>query len=60
MTAARNALTLGRPVMAVPGPITSDLSAGCNTLIRQGRATAVTSASEVIETITAAGSATTG
>jgi DNA processing protein len=54
MTTARHAQTLSRPLMAVPGPVTSDLSGGCNSLIRHGQATAVTSASEVIETILAA------
>lgn len=44
---------LGRPVMAVPGPVTSDLSAGCNELIRSGHATLVTSASDVACTLAA-------
>jgi DNA processing protein len=55
MTAARHARDLGRPVMAVPGPVTSDLSAGCNDLIRSGHAVLVTSASDVIDTLTATG-----
>jgi DNA processing protein len=55
LTVARHARELGRPVMAVPGPVTSDLSAGCNDLIRCGHAVLVTSASEVIDTLTAAG-----
>jgi len=53
MTAARHARDLGRPVMAVPGPVTSELSAGCNDLIRSGHAVLVTSASDVIDTLTA-------
>jgi DNA processing protein len=35
--------------MAVPGPITSDLSAGCHHIIREWQGTLVTSAAEVIE-----------
>jgi DNA processing protein len=41
--------------MAVPGPVTSDLSAGCNDLIRSGHAVLVASAGDVLETLTAAG-----
>ena len=37
--------------MAVPGPITSAMSAGCDLLIRAGAATCVTSAAEVIQTL---------
>lgn len=44
------AADLGRPVMAVPGRIDAQLSAGCNALIRDG-ARLVTSADEVIEEI---------
>jgi len=33
---ARRAFELDRPVLAVPGPITSGASAGCNWLIQQG------------------------
>jgi DNA processing protein len=54
LTVARHAHDLGRPVMAVPGPVTSDLSAGCNDLIRSGHAVLVTSASDVTDTLTAA------
>jgi DNA processing protein len=45
---AADARALGRPVMAVPGPVTSGLSAGCHRLIRDG-ATLVTRAEEVLE-----------
>jgi DNA processing protein len=55
MTAARQARDLGRPVMAVPGPVTSDLSAGCNYLIRCGHAVLVASARDVMDTLTMAG-----
>jgi DNA processing protein len=39
--------------MAVPGPVTSDLSAGCHTIIRDWQGTLVTSAAEVIDVLTA-------
>ncbi len=45
---ASDALALGRPVMAVPGPVTSGMSAGCHRLIRDG-ALLVTRAEEVLE-----------
>jgi len=34
---ARHCTTLGRPVMAVPGPVTSPMSAGCHELLRRER-----------------------
>ncbi|GAB2920451.1 DNA-processing protein DprA [Rhodococcus aerolatus] len=46
---ARWAADLGRPVMAVPGPVTALTSTGCHRLIREGAAVLVTSASEVAE-----------
>jgi DNA processing protein len=36
-----HAIELGRPVGAVPGPITSQTSAGCNRLLSQGLASAI-------------------
>jgi DNA processing protein len=51
LNAAAHAKNLGRPVMAVPGPITSAASAGCHRLIREGIATLVTSADEVAQRI---------
>ena len=39
---------LGRPVCAVPGPVTSSASAGCHALVRNG-AILVTRAEEVVE-----------
>lgn len=36
LSTADHALALGRPVMAVPGPVTSRCSVGCNRLIRDG------------------------
>lgn len=40
---------LGRDVLAVPGPVTSALSAGCHKLVRDGAAQLVTSAAEIID-----------
>jgi DNA processing protein len=56
---ARHAQQLNRPVMAVPGPITSEQSAGCHQLIRETCATCVTAARDVIELISPLGEATT-
>jgi DNA processing protein len=49
LNSARHARDLNRRLMAVPGPITSDLSAGCHHIIREWQGTLVTSAAEVIE-----------
>lgn len=49
LNSARHARDLNRRLMAVPGPVTSDLSAGCHHLIREWQGTLVTSATEVIE-----------
>lgn len=40
---------LGRPVGALPGPVTSMASAGCHDLVRSGQAVLVTNAAEVVE-----------
>ncbi|MFE4501857.1 DNA-processing protein DprA [Rhodococcus sp. NPDC056743] len=40
---------LGRPVMAVPGPVTSSSSAGCHRMIREGEAYLVANAVDVVE-----------
>ena len=45
------AADLGRPVMAVPGPVDSHMSAGCLSLIRNG-ATLVRNADDIIEMLT--------
>jgi DNA processing protein len=55
LSTARHALGLGRPVMAVPGPVTSATSAGCHELIRNLGGTLVTRAEEVIEEISPVG-----
>lgn len=46
---------LSRPVMCVPGPVTSYTSQGVNNWVRQGRGTVVTHGSEVLELIGQAG-----
>ncbi len=45
------AVTLGRPVGAVPGPVTSAASAGTNAWIREHAAELVTATDEVIELV---------
>ncbi|GAA0932890.1 DNA-processing protein DprA [Pseudonocardia zijingensis] len=47
---ASDALALGRTVMAVPGPVTSAMSAGCHRLVRDG-ALLVTRSDEVLEAV---------
>ncbi|EMD27888.1 DNA-processing protein DprA [Amycolatopsis azurea] len=47
---AGTAGVLGKVVMAMPGPVSSGMSAGCHALIREGEATLVTSVDEVLET----------
>jgi DNA processing protein len=49
LNTARHARELLRPLMAVPGPVTSDTSAGCHTIIRQWRGELITNAADVIE-----------
>ena len=50
LNTAMHALGQGRDIFAVPGNITSPLSAGCNHLLRQGAAPA-TSAADILEAI---------
>ncbi|MEV5836002.1 DNA-processing protein DprA [Nocardia sp. NPDC052112] len=40
---------LGRPALAIPGPVTAAASAGCHRMIREGEALLVTRAEEVID-----------
>jgi DNA processing protein len=49
LNTARHARDLCRPLMAVPGPVTSDLSAGCHSVIRDWNGVLVTGADDVIE-----------
>src|SRR5262249_58604407 len=55
LNTARHARDLHRRLMAVPGPITSDLSAGCHHIIREWQGTLVTSAAEVVEYLSPVG-----
>ncbi|WP_167131542.1 DNA-processing protein DprA [Paramicrobacterium chengjingii] len=49
LNTAAHAATLGRPLGAVPGPVTSATSAGCHRLLRDSGATCVTTADNVAE-----------
>ena len=49
LNTARHAATLGKPLMAVPGPVTSAQSAGCHRIIKDWGASCVTRASDIIE-----------
>lgn len=53
LNTAAHCRLLGRPLMAVPGPITSAMSAGCHALLRQEMEPArlVTSVADVIEEV---------
>jgi DNA processing protein len=51
LNTARHARELCRPVMAVPGPVTSEQSAGCHELIRDYGAMCVTCANDVVDHI---------
>jgi DNA processing protein len=49
LNTGRHARDLDRPLMAVPGPVTSEMSAGCHTIIRDWQGTLVTTAADVLE-----------
>ncbi|MEU7739652.1 DNA-processing protein DprA [Nonomuraea sp. NPDC049158] len=55
LNTAGHALSLQRHLAAVPGPITSTMSAGCHRLLRERKAVCVTSPEEVIELVGAIG-----
>jgi len=57
LNTARHAAQLGRPLMAVPGPVTSAQSAGCHRIIREWGATCVTRADDIIEMLSPLGAA---
>jgi DNA processing protein len=54
MNTAGHAFSLGRPLMAVPGPVTSAQSSGCHELIRTRRATLVTGSADVLDVLSPA------
>jgi len=51
LNTAGHAAQIGRPLGAVPGPVTSPASAGCHRLLREFPATCVTSTDEVLAII---------
>jgi len=51
LSTARHAVKLGRPLGAVPGPVTSMMSGGCHNLIREEGAVCVTDPAEVAELV---------
>jgi DNA processing protein len=55
LNTARYATGLSRPLMGVPGPVTSAQSEGVHQQITQGAASLVTGASDVLEVVAAAG-----
>ena len=55
LNTARHAAELGKPLMAVPGPVTSAQSAGCHRIIREWGATCVTRAADIIEMLSPLG-----
>lgn len=55
LSTARHADRLSRPLLAVPGPVTSVMSAGCHALVRDGQALLVTSPDDVVEAVGAMG-----
>ncbi|MEJ3404230.1 DNA-processing protein DprA [Rathayibacter sp. YIM 133350] len=52
LNTAGHAASLGRPLGAVPGPVTSVASAGCHRLLREYDARCVTTADEMAELVT--------
>lgn len=52
---ANTADLLGRPVLAVPGPVTSQNSVGCHAMVRSGQAVLVTRTEEVVELLSPLG-----
>ena len=60
LSTAKHARELRRPLMAVPGQVTSEHSAGCHELIREWAAMLVTGATDVIEHVSPIGTELTG
>ena len=57
LNTARHAAELQRPLMAVPGPVTSPQSAGCHRIIRDWGGALVTCAADVLEMLVPLGDA---
>lgn len=55
LNTARHCRTLGRPLMAVPGPVTSAMSGGCHDLLRRESAELVTGVADVLAVVGAVG-----
>ncbi|GAA1057030.1 hypothetical protein GCM10017608_09540 [Agromyces luteolus] len=55
LNTAGHAAALGRPLGAVPGPVTSPASAGCHRLLREFDAVCVTDAAQMAELVTIGG-----
>ena len=55
LSTAKHARELCRPLMAVPGQVTSEQSAGCHELIREWGAVCVTGAADVLEHVSPLG-----
>ncbi|MGZ4596156.1 MAG: DNA-processing protein DprA [Actinomycetes bacterium] len=51
MNTAGHAASLSREVMAVPGPVTSPMSAGCHELVRSAAASLVTDAADIVDLV---------
>ncbi|MDI2028507.1 DNA-processing protein DprA [Saccharopolyspora sp. TS4A08] len=52
---ANTADLLGRPLLAVPGPVTSQNSVGCHGMVRSGQAVLVTRTEEIVELLSPLG-----
>ncbi|MFE5567024.1 DNA-processing protein DprA [Amycolatopsis japonica] len=50
LNTAETACALGKVVTAMPGPVSSAMSAGCHALIREGKATLVSSVADLLDT----------
>lgn len=55
LNTARYARDLCRPLMAVPGPVTSGMSAGCHFMMREWNAVCVTGVEDVFDEVRVAG-----
>ena len=60
LSTARHARDQGRPLMAVPGPVTSAQSAGCHEIIRDWGGICVTNAGDVMDLLALPGDEPTG